>query len=166
MSVRIRKNCSSFRRMRCAIFANRLPAPSPSVLTVLTSFRFYLNAIHFIWRAVTPPLARRALSSPLLERHGIADGGSVENNGAVAPRNGCQKLCDGFVLADFGHFNSTCYRVAGPHWSAKIPIDVEKHGARARQVLGNDGVQNRAGDSSLHHDSAETCRLCNLLIIV
>src|SRR5215475_7085274 len=100
------------------------------------------------------------------KRHRIADGRTLKNEGTVTSRDGCQKLRDGFVVADFGHLDSAPYGVSRPHGSAEVPVNMQEYRTGTRQVFGNNCVQNRAGDSSLDHDSAEACRLCRLLIIV
>src|SRR5262245_8140920 len=102
----------------------------------------------------------------LLKRHRIADCRAVQNEGAVVSRYGCQKFRDGFVVADLRYLNGARYGVAGPNGSAKVPVHMQEYRTGTGQVLGNNGVQNRAEQSFLDHDSAETCRPCHLLIIV
>src|SRR5215475_14035140 len=102
----------------------------------------------------------------LRKRHRIAEGRALENESAVVSSNGCQKFRDGFVVPDFSHLNRACDGVTGPNGSAEVPVNMQEYRTRAGQVLSNDCVQNGAGDSSLNYDSAETCRLCHLLVIV
>jgi len=102
----------------------------------------------------------------LRERYRIAEGSAVEYESAVISRYRRQKLCDGFILADFRYLNSALNGVARTHGSAEVPINMQEDCTGTRQVFGHHRVQNGADDSSLDHDSAEACRLGQLLIVV
>src|SRR5262249_32407704 len=101
-----------------------------------------------------------------LERHCVAKRSAFECDGAVVSGYRCQKLRDGFVVPNFGHLNSARNGVAGTNGSAEVPVHMQEDRTRTWQIFGNDRVQNGADDSSLDDNSAETCRLCQLLVVV
>ncbi len=48
----------------------------------------------------------------------------------------------------------------------KVPIHLEKYGPRSRQILGDDCIQDCAGHAALHHDTAKSRRLSNILVVM
>jgi hypothetical protein len=84
---------------------------------------------------------RAEAGNSALERLGPDERFAVEDHDLVLVRDGRAQLCDRLVRSHLEYFDLGRDRVARPHGRAEAPVDVEENAPGARQVLGDDGVQ-------------------------
>ncbi|MDT5075310.1 MAG: hypothetical protein QOH82_4630, partial [Mycobacterium sp.] len=64
------------------------------------------------------------------------------------------------------HFDTPGDRVPWVHRGLERPAHLKEYRARPRQLLRNDGIEDRAGDTALHDDFPEAGRLgCGVVIV-
>jgi len=88
--------------------------------------------------------------------HRVAHRGSVEHHRAVVPGNSGLERDDSLVAADGDDLHAAGDRVTGAHRRLEIPVGIEEHRSRAWQSFGHNGIEDRAGDTALDHDFAES----------
>src|SRR5919201_1284797 len=93
------------------------------------------------------------------DRHGVADGGAVQGDGAVAADHGGTELGNWLVGPGFDDLHAAGDDIAGTDGCLEVPVHVQEDGARAGQALRHHGVEDGAGDAALQDDLAEPRRL-------
>src|SRR5690606_12417000 len=100
------------------------------------------------------------------QRRGVADRGALEGADPVAAGDGHVQARDRLVLAHVGDGDLAGDVVARPHGGEEAQVQLQEHGPRPGQVLGDDGVEDRAGDPALDDDLAEAAGGGGRLVVV
>src|SRR6476646_9341991 len=125
--------------------SSRRPA-SGTWLPTLNSARFRLSAGTGRWLS----------GEPGSDRHGVADGGALQGNGAVAADHGGAELGDWFVGPGFDDLYAAGDDIAGADRCLEVPVHVQEDGPRTGKALRHHRVEDRAGNAALDHDLAES----------
>ena len=107
-----------------------------------------------------------SLLGPGGDIHRVADRCSVQDDGSVVAGDGGAQFGDRFVGACRDDFDAARDGVAAAHWCLERPVDIQKHRARPRQLLGHNGIQDGAGDPALDDDFPEPRRLGRRFVVV
>lgn len=98
--------------------------------------------------------------------HGVTHCRPFKDYSSVVAGDGGAQFGNRFVLACFGDFNASGDDVAGTDRCLEIPIDIEEHGPRARELLGDNGVQDGTGDAALNDNFPKARGLSRGLVIM
>ena len=90
--------------------------------------------------------------------HRVTQRSSVQDNGSVVAGDGRPQFGDRFVGAHRDDFDAAGDRVTGAHRRLERPIDVQEHRTRPRQLLGHNGIEDRARHTALDDDLPEAGR--------
>src|SRR5262245_6528955 len=101
-----------------------------------------------------------------LERECVADRRAVEDGGAVSEEDAGFQLGHRLVVPHAGDLHLARDRVARADRRPEGPVDLQEDGARTGQFFGDDGVQDRAGHTTLYDDAAEARRRGGGFVVV
>jgi hypothetical protein len=79
---------------------------------------------------------------------------------------GCLNLADRLILPDFLDFNPTSDFLVHADRFDEFPLDGKKNRSRARQVFGDQGIENAGRDTALHDQFAEDRSFREFLVVV
>ena len=89
------------------------------------------------------------------DRHGVADGGALQGNGAITADHGGAELGDWLVGPGFDDLHAAGNDIAGTDGCFEVPVHVQEDGPRAGKAFRYDRVEDGAGDAALDDDLAE-----------